>query len=148
MRLYYCARSHTWLRHCGTRLRIGLTQRGLQDVGDVRHIHAQPPGARVERGGELLRLEWDALTISDADELYHTRWAAVEGETTLASPVAAEVVGTRTVVDEAEWLVELRLRAAALDTTGLLDEAEYRAQLEQAGEGTFGGDGGGHHVYD
>ena len=147
-RLYYCARSHTWLRHCGTRLRIGLTRRGLEDVGDVHTVAArQKPGTSVAPGVPLLSIGWDALKISDADELYHTTWSAVEGETIITSPVVADVVGhsTAKAIDEEDWLVELRLPCAdgSFDTNGLLSEAAYTSELGRVGasRGRFGEDG-------
>ena len=59
------------------------------------------------------------MHISDGDELYHTRWANVEGEHTLSAPCAGTVVAFNSdalrcsrlggILDEDEWLVELAL---------------------------------------
>ena len=95
----------------------------------------------VEHGAEILRFEWAAMKISDGDELYHTRWANVEGAVTIVAPCAgASVVainsevleaherGARleTIIDANTWLVELALPPSVqLAKLGLVDEHEY-----------------------
>ena len=124
-------------------MQLGLTLRGLEDVGDV---HAVTPAVAenetVQSGQELLRIEWSAMKISDGDELYHTTWANVEGELVVVAPFPCTVAAVNAPdsigpagLDEAEWLVELAASEADAQQLELLSEAEY---LAQAGTGLFG----------
>lgn len=74
-------------------LELGLTQRGIEDIGDVQSILLQQ-NAHVRQGQDLLRVSWEGHSISDADELYHTVWETVEGFTMLKSPVTGTIEET------------------------------------------------------
>lgn len=118
--LYHPVR-HVWLRRAGresrrregasmrrARLELGLTARGLEDVGDVSSVRvpsrlfvrrarggAGPTdGAPVRRGDELLRIEFDGYRRSGADELYHAVWESYAERMSIASPVSGRIRGT------------------------------------------------------
>lgn len=145
----YCARTHAWLQpRANNVVRVGLTEHALEDIGEVESVtHLIRVGESAESGAELLRIDWEALRISDGDELYHTRWANITGDHTLAAPVAGTLVA---VNDEAlqrghlggfleseEWLVELEL-AAQSDLSKLLSGDQYEAHASTRGAGKFG----------
>lgn len=71
-------------------LEIGLTQRGVEEIGDVQSIRLEQ-NSTVRQGDELLRISWEGQKISEADELYHAVWETVEGFTTLKSPVSGQI---------------------------------------------------------
>lgn len=88
---------HSWVRlmkPCSRtnskqiRAAIGLTQRGLDDMAEVLAWRKlTPAGHHVEAGTPLASLDWYGYHISEADELYHTTWDAVEGTSFLSSPI-------------------------------------------------------------
>ena len=142
----YCARSHMWMRPlAGHRVRIGLTERGIDDIGEVDAFERLASvGATVGQSDALLRIDWQAMQISDGDELYHTRWANIEGDHTISAPCAATVVGFNEaafngkyvggVLDAEEWLVELALTETDTHLNHLLGEADYmKATADSAG---------------
>ena len=136
---------------------LGFTDRGLEDVGTVWSVNrAVEDGARVGAGDELLQIEcaeqpptsafhtaltnfphprrrWDGHQVTTADELYHTRWATVDGVASLRAPVGATVVG----VNEAALA-----RAAAgktLDSDAELRElSDHQAYASRVAEGAPG----------
>ena len=85
--MLFCARSHMWLRlqkaastgglvapRAAWTVQVGLTARGLEDVGSVLGFERlAEPGTAIAAGQALLRIDWDAHLISGADELYHVR---------------------------------------------------------------------------
>ena len=105
-RTLYCTVSHLWLRlhrqaasggllapRSAWRAEVGLTQRGCDDIGEVVGIfHSAACGGRLERGDELLKIEWEAHRVSSADELYHTKWSVVEREHMLRTPLDATLL--------------------------------------------------------
>ena len=151
----YCPQTHTWMQRLTTPLprpvfRVGLTERALDDVGEVDEVQlVAAVGEAVAPHAALLRIRWQALHISDGDELYHTKWANVEGEHTLAAPCPARVVAVNEqllatdrrppgglVLDEGDWLVELAV--AEGDAPLLVDAATYAKTAGSAGDNTFG----------
>lgn len=135
---------------------VAVTERGLQDVGSVFAVLPQKlTGATVDGGAPLLQLQWDGLSMSNGDELYHTKWASVEGDTTLLTPQLRSCTPAKVTafaptpshpnasftVDEEDWLVELELPGPmALDTSVLLRQSEYLDALRTVGRGRFGED--------
>lgn len=94
---------------------IGLTERGVEEVGDLtairRLISAETVlgsggGVRddrrtttpndmvtmVEAGDNLLQIEWEGHSITSADELYHTVWETFSGETNIQSPLTGNIL--------------------------------------------------------
>ena len=74
----YCGASHLWLQGSETEeedeagrslVKVGLTERGLDEIGNVLRC-ATPASVDVAAGVELLRVDWDAYTVTEADELY------------------------------------------------------------------------------
>jgi hypothetical protein len=75
--------SHRWLR-------IGLTQRGLEDIGDITSIQpsiSAKTGGFVDRGQDLMRINFDGHSITSADELYHTVWDTFSDQVSIFSPL-------------------------------------------------------------
>ena len=99
-------------------------------------------GQHVSSRSDLLRIDWEAMRISDGDELYHTTWANVEGSVSVSTPCAATVAllnSTSSAID-GDWLVELRLDdVSSLDRSGLLAEADYLEAVRSGAKGLFGG---------
>ena len=146
----YCLKTHIWLQPCAMeplqsaekRLRIGLTERALEDIGDIGAVNPLVcTGGLVQRGQPLMQIDWTAISISDGDELYHTRFGNIEGTHTVKSPVAGALCEVNPTLEACaldSWLVELYLapHADLNDINyGLIDEASY---LKQCGAGAFG----------
>ena len=58
--MLYCSRTHAWVQRlrCGTAVRVGLTERGLDDIGDVEAVeHIAVVGKSVARASAL-PLQW------------------------------------------------------------------------------------------
>ena len=152
-RTRYCPTSHTWVSvaHDGNRCRIGMTNRGLQDIGDATHVSSATVGAAGKPSEPLLRIEWEAMKISDGDELYHTTWANISGCKSVPwPPVSATVVAIN--VDlihsveggsapmETQWLVELALDdvdAVLGSSSPYLDAVAYQKAVALQGVGPF-----------
>ena len=148
--LLYCVRTHTWLQQRSSpRLaRIGLTDRALDDIGEVEAVqNLVSMGESVDINAEMLKIDWEAMSISDGDELYHTRWANITGSHFLKAPVAGEIVAVNDaalrvgkyggVIDADAWLVELSLENGA-DLSHLCNADEYEEKARESGGGAFG----------
>lgn len=79
------------------RLEIGLTERGVEDIGDVTSI--QPMVATVNcnrstiaKGQEILQIHYEGHCITKADELYHTVWETYSDKKSVHSPVAGQLL--------------------------------------------------------
>jgi glycine cleavage system H lipoate-binding protein len=131
------------------RYRIGLTERGLEEIGDVLEVRVLAHvGERVQASAGLLQVDWSAMRISDGDELYHTKWANIEGEHVLRAPCAGTVTAlggaasdVASALVSSRWLVELRCATAAdseaLDDA-LLCEMRYADACRASKPGRFG----------
>lgn len=94
-----------------------------------------------------MRIDWEAMKISDGDELYHTRWANVSGDHTLSAPVDGTVAAVNAgalqrgrlggVLDADEWLVEMTV-AEGTDLSHLVNEEAYEERAYADESGTFG----------
>ena len=68
----------------------------------------------VTSNGRGLRIEWSGLMASEADEIYHVRWANVEGAETVDLE-GMEVIGVNADLDpgrplsEEDWLAKVRI---------------------------------------
>jgi hypothetical protein len=85
-----------------THVHVGLTERGLDEIGNVLRCNIPSDSAGPEEndnaldprislvaaGNELLSVEWDAYTITNADELYHAAWGNVEGTASFTTPLS------------------------------------------------------------
>lgn len=74
-------------------LQIGLTERGMEDIGDVTMIQLsflqqqQQKPMVVARGHPLVTIHFEGHSITSADELYHAVWETYEDTVTVESPV-------------------------------------------------------------
>lgn len=132
---------------------LGLTLRGLDEVGDVISIQtiASPRDEEdheynVKAGDRLIKINWEGHSISSADELYHTVWHTYSGETILHSPLAGSIVDRimddeRCNLDEDTVLVRIMTSLDTLDEAirnyGLVEENEYTTMLTSTPPGRF-----------
>jgi hypothetical protein len=99
---------------------MGLTERGLDEVGDLTAIQnmisankkrissssssssqqQQHEGDAVAAGDNLLQIDWEGHSITSADELYHTVWETYSGETKIQSPIAGNILEMMVVGDD------------------------------------------------
>ncbi len=109
VRTLYNPLNHIWLRakeplqNKATRrriLEIGLTERGLEDIGDVTSL--QQPNASFKRGDELLRINFDGHSITSADELYHTVWETFSDQLSIVAPVSGKATETESSLESLE----------------------------------------------
>ena len=92
------------------------------------------------------RRRWDGHQVTTADELYHTRWATVDGVASLRAPVGATVVGVNEAalaraavgktLDSDEWLVALRVDSDA-ELRELSDHEAYASRVAEGAPGLF-----------
>jgi glycine cleavage system H lipoate-binding protein len=126
---------------------IGLTSRGLEDIGDVLTVtEICSKGSIVEAGSPILKLDWDGHLITSADELYHTVWETIEGETVIHSPLqgTVEFIETHPGIEEEDVLVSISTVHDSLQRAiaNLMDEEEYNEHVRTLSSGTFGRDPG------
>ena len=46
----------------------------------------------IKRGDNLVTIDWEGHTITDADELYHTIWETFTDQTTIKSPINGKIM--------------------------------------------------------
>ena len=160
-RMLFCLRTHTWMRlhkmvatgglvapRAAWRAEIGLTSRGLEDVGAIwEYVRLAETGTAVRAGAPLLKLDWDGHRISDGDELYHTTWSSIEGSTTLVAPVEGTLLslhdvpcgGTAPSLEHGAVLAEICVDKPTLNAAvGLVNEEAYLRAVAAEGPGMFG----------
>lgn len=132
-------------------LEIGLTKRGLDEVGDLICIKKLLPidhSAEVRPGDALLRIDWEGHAITRADELYHTVWETMEGETRIRSPVYGTinhilVCEDDDVLDEDTVLIRMTSTMKDLEEEvrrkNLANERDYFRLLQYIPPGKFSG---------
>ena len=97
------------------------------------------------------------LVASDGDELYHTTWQNIEGETIVSAPVSGTLVSLHERaaavapgaehyermddLDETDWLALLHVDRPALQSARLVGEDAYREHCRALGPGAFGSEG-------
>jgi glycine cleavage system H lipoate-binding protein len=155
-RLFYPAH-HLWLRATPIRsagvknaqkysLEIGLTQRGLDDIGDMTLVMPMvQKETHIDEGNDMLRIEWEGHSITSADELYHTVWASFSGTTPIPSPVSGtvnevNVVPPTSSIDEDTVLVKVTATEHEWESaqkTVLVKEPEYIRILRSIPPGQF-----------
>jgi len=127
------------------RVKIGLTPRGLDDIGSVVSVTPgkSPVGRAVASGQELLNIEWEGHRISNADELYHTKWEGISGVKSVIAPCSGTLTSLWSYsegrpLDTDTCLAEMLVDRPALQgATGLVDETNYQKFLMSAPAGTF-----------
>lgn len=132
---------HTWT------VEIGLSPRGLADIGDVTAIKAVQTniGWLTKEGDSLVVIDWDAHIISSADELYHTVWETVSEQTTVRAPISGVVEHINAInslkdsLDEDTILARIKTDTASLHQSGeqLMAEDAYREYLTTIPPGKF-----------
>jgi hypothetical protein len=134
---------------------VGLTDRALDDIGDVLSMDSllsssaannmpndnanANEGIVVERGQTLMEIKWDGHAITSADELYHTVWENIEGMTPIHSPVSGllqKVMIPRKGVglDEEDVLATIIVtdeQSLQNELQGTVDEEKYMKYLEK-----------------
>jgi hypothetical protein len=140
---------HLWYRPVPSKLtnlwtvEIGLTDRCLQDLGDIQRLYSDYlVGKPVTNGKAILRLDWDGYMITDGDEMYHTVWKNIEGTYTIKSPVDGklEYMASKTdIIDEDQVLLEISTTEESLGRAiqYLVCEEEYDKLKEFTPPGTF-----------
>ena len=135
---------HPWL------VEIGISARGLADIGDVTSITAhrdrnETSGWFARAGDNLVTIDWDAHIITSADELYHTIWDTVSEQTVLRAPISGVVDHIKTIntlvedLDEDTVLVKMKTDYESLNesSTQLMDEEDYQTFLAAISPGKF-----------
>ena len=101
------------------RIQLGLTQRGLDDIGDISHVERKLSTTRkqenhqsqqlptvgsveeIKRQQEFLKIVHEGHAITAADETYHTVWDTITEELSIVSPADGWVISSvKTVHDE------------------------------------------------
>ena len=133
-------------------IELGLTQQGLDRLGDVTSIAAAAsaagaadptqqqriPSCRFQAGDVIASVHWEGFRITSADELYHTVWNNVEGCNPILAPVQGEQMQTADVDYTAVELEDNDVVASFVTTveewqgqSQLVSEEEYN-ELQQA----------------
>ena len=170
----YVPSRHLWYRPCNPSsdwkswlVEVGLTDRGLQDLGDVESIQlVKRVDDSVHVNQEVLKIHWDGHIITAADELYHTVWENVSGVYSIPTPARGTIdqlfgqrrvsVGTDpdsaghatagtaqtfnvSAIDEDDILMTIRTDAASLQDAieHLVDEEEYERVVRDQPPGAF-----------
>jgi glycine cleavage system H lipoate-binding protein len=133
-------------------LEIGLTERGLEDLGDITSIkksitvnlgNNNSSNPIVSKGDELLQIHFEGHTITSADELYHTVWETYSDLLSVKSPVSGAVVDiTHDHEDFDEGTVIVKMEVAEEEWQNacrnhLLPEPGYLNLLETLPRGKF-----------
>eukprot|EP00979_Chaetoceros_neogracilis_P002569 scaffold435_cov275-Chaetoceros_neogracile.AAC.21 len=107
-------------------INVGLTERGLDDIGDITSIQISsqfkmpsheslkspnngnknnpiPVPVPVRYGQDIVKLNWDGHLITKADELYHTVWETISETTSVVAPVDGEVCEIHCKEDD-QWV--------------------------------------------
>jgi glycine cleavage system H lipoate-binding protein len=130
-RLFHPSR-HVWFRASppsgsALHLEIGLTKRGLDDVGDITLMRSMISGNNnvVGKGDSLFQIEWEGHGITSADELYHTVWESFSGTTNVETPVSGQVEHINIIPNT--MCIEEDTVLAKLETT----ETEWNSAMEK-----------------
>ena len=89
---------------------VGLVRERAERVLDVEAV-------KVTQNRRGLRIEWSGLVTSAADEMYHVRWANVEG-TEIVDLEGMEVLELNANLDhsrplsEEDWLAKVRIEVS------------------------------------
>jgi len=126
---------------------IGITKRGLDDIGDITKILPQcdPTGTLIKQGQELVKIEWDAHVITTADELYHAVWENVNGVFSISSAVdgilAATIPSSVTYIDDTDVMATIATSkesiTLAIQQHNLVDESTYHRMISRQSPGQF-----------
>ena len=143
-------------------LEIGLTERGIEDIGDITSIKTsmimnlgnendnknnnaivvQNVNNNVSKGDELLQIHFEGHTITSADELYHTIWETYSDLLSVKSPVSGSVVDITHDDDFDEDTVIVKMEVSEEEwqdacRNQLIPEPGYLRLLETLPRGKF-----------
>jgi hypothetical protein len=123
---------------------MGLTSRGLEEVGDVVSLRKmRTPDTKLKEGDTILVVEWEGHSITNADELYHTIWNTLEGTKTIRSPVngVIETISDDITFDENSVLIRMVTSLNELERATekdiLIKESNYARLLTKISPGMF-----------
>lgn len=144
----FCPSQHMWIRAKDTLagtyiLEVGLTKRGVEDIGDVSSILLErDPDESFNEGADLLRIKWEGHSITAADELYHTAWESIDGVTKLKSPVAGTIKSTdigNPWIDADDYLLRIAASEKSIADAfpKLMDEEAYNEFVQRLAPGRF-----------
>lgn len=133
-------------------IEMGLTERGLEEIGDVialrRYFQSssnEPEQQKVKAGENILAIDFEGHSITNADELYHTVWETFEGTKVIKSPIDGIVEDIHlgdTLLDEESILVRLQTSLDVLERATskdiLMKELDYARVLKTLSPGMFG----------
>ena len=145
--------SHLWLRatkeSSSSRypwlVEIGFSPRGLADIGDVTALAPVKSDGFAQAGDKLATIDWDAHTITSADELYHTVWETFSEQTLIRAPISGVVDGVKELnplleeLDEETVVVRMKTDDGSIqqDASGLMEEQEYDDMVARLPQGKF-----------
>lgn len=131
-------------------MNVGLTPRGLEDIGDINTITSKynaQDSQRINFGDEIIEIEWDGHVHTEADELYHAVWETFTNATIIPSPISGVIRNVHvvdrpsihTVVDEETTLftVEIDKKSFEKLPDTFVDEKTYDKHVERLPRGTF-----------
>ena len=133
-------------------LEMGLTQRGLEDVGDVTAMKSMVVSSNhrhpsvVSQHDDLAIIEWEGFTRSSSDELYHAQWGTFSGETRLKAPINAiikeiNVVPNTFLIEEDTILATLEVETEDWEEQirhkHVVGEFDYQQIVKNSGPGRF-----------
>lgn len=140
---YWCTPTHEFVNIRGIQseevdVEVGLTDFGVDQIGNIGaiNVHAKV-GSPLAKGDPIADLSWTGFTITDGDELYHTRWENSKGERPLTAPfpvIEVQEVNEKALEDpdgcivRGEWLFRMRVKNA--DVTELMREQDYAHYVE------------------
>lgn len=167
-RILFHPSNHIWLRtnpftKSGIKsyrfLEIGITARGLDDIGDVTSIHRPKfcnnihnNKSHYRRGEELLQIHFDGYSVTCADELYHSVWESYSDSISVQSPVSGKIVDTKKAdiifkflqrdgIDEETVLIEMMTTEEEWKIFCLqncfVNRKEYLKIIQKIPQGTF-----------
>lgn len=167
IRTLYNPLNHIWLRareplrnktasSSNRILELGITERGLEDIGDItslqRSSSAKVYGEHIalQRGDELLRIHFDGHSITSADELYHTVWETFSDHLSIMSPVSGKTTENESAcfksleeegVDEESVLMGIETTQEEWEDickrNQFVDRSEYFKIIENQPRGAF-----------
>ncbi|QDZ20999.1 hypothetical protein HOP50_04g35240 [Chloropicon primus] len=150
MRSKVFTRAQEVLRRVGTRggeerrvvFTMGVTERGLEDIGEVKAVTFPGKGAEREKGEVVAEVHWEGVVDSSADEMYHSLFRYEgNGLRKLRAPFACTVLelnsklaanpnGPEILDAEREegggWIVQLEARERDLE--GALKEGDVLSE--------------------
>ncbi|KAG7367271.1 hypothetical protein IV203_029942 [Nitzschia inconspicua] len=152
-----CPSRHVWIEMISKSsthrwVQIGLTERGIEDIGDVSSIQSFiHPGQCITRGQEIVKIHFEGHAITAADELYHTVWETFEGQLAVVSPVSGTVLEQQNEIEsdlQEEEEIDSDTVLAALMITGdewkqtcretqLVNEQQYQILIQNMTRGKF-----------